>query len=39
MATPTKKSAPVINTSVCQNDLIVLWESSSSDIEMEVQSP
>ena len=39
MPRPTKNSSHVVNTSVCQENSIVLQESSSSDVEMEVQSP
>ena len=35
----TKHSSSVVNTSVCQDTSIVSQESSSSDVEMEVQSP
>ena len=39
MPRSTKNSAHVVNTSVCQGILIVSQESSSSDVEMEGQSP
>ena len=39
MPRPTKNSACVVNTSVSQENSIVSQESSSSDVEMEVQSP
>ena len=39
MPRPKKKSVCVVNTSVCQDNSIVSQESSSSDVEMEVQSP
>ena len=38
MPRSTKNSACVVNTSFCQDTLIVSQESSSSDVEMEVQS-
>ena len=34
-----KDYAHVVNTSICQDNSIVSQESSSSDVEMEVQSP
>ena len=39
MPRPTKNSAHVKNTSVSQENSIISQESSSSDAEMEVQSP
>ena len=39
MPRSTKNSVCVVNTSVCQDTLTVLQESSSSDVEIEVQSP
>ena len=39
MPRSTKNSACVVNTNVCQDTSIVSKESSSSDVEMEVQSP
>ena len=39
MPRSTKNSAHVVNTSVCQNTSIVSQESSSSDVEIEVQRP
>ena len=36
---PTKNSAHVHNRTVTQENSIVSQESSSSDIEMDVQSP
>ena len=38
MPRPTKNSACIVNTSVCQDNSVVSQESSSSDVEMEVQS-
>ena len=38
MSRPTKNSACVVDTSVSQDNSIVSQESSSSDVEMEVQS-
>ena len=35
----TKNSAHVVNKSVCQDTSKVSQESSSSDVEMEIQSP
>ena len=34
-----KISACVVNTSICHENSLVSQESSSSDVEMEVQSP
>ena len=39
MPTPTKNSAHVVNTSVSEENSIISQESSSSEAEMEVQSP
>ena len=39
MPRPTKNSAHVMNTNVSQENTSVLQESSSSDQEIEVQSP
>ena len=39
MPRPTKNSAHVANTSISQDNSIVSQESSSSDVEMEMQSP
>ena len=39
MLRPTNKPVHVVNTNVCQENSIVSQESSSSDVEMEVQSP
>ena len=39
MPRPTKKSAHIVKTTVCQNNSLVSQESSSSEVKMEVQSP
>ena len=39
MPRPKKNSAHVVNTNVSQDNSIVSQESSTSDVEMEVQSP
>ena len=38
MPRSTKNSSSVVNASICQDTSIVSQESSSSDVEMEVQS-
>ena len=39
MPRPKMISVHVVNTNVCQDNLVVSQESSSSYVEMEVQNP